>query len=100
MRRGGRSYYALDVSEKDNPKYLWSIKGGSGSSDFAELGQTWSKPTKSKMRIANTVKDVIIFGGGYDPAQDYASKRTADSMGNTVFIVDAVDGSLLSLIHI
>ncbi len=95
MRRGGRSYYALDVSEKENPKYLWSIEGGSNDRDFAELGQTWSKPTKSKVKIGKDVKDVLIFGGGYDPAQDYATTRTADTMGNTVFIVDAKDGSLI-----
>jgi len=28
MRRGGDSYYALDISDYTKPKYLWSIKGG------------------------------------------------------------------------
>ncbi len=93
MRRGGQNYYALDVTEKNNPKYLWAIKGGSG--DFAELGQSWSKPTKAKIHIGGTIKDVLIFGGGYDPAQDYATTRSADTIGNTLFIVDAVDGSLI-----
>lgn len=93
MRRGGNNYYALDVTEKHNPKYLWSIEGGSG--DFEELGQSWSKPVKSKIKLNNSVIDVLIFAGGYDPAQDLKTTRTADTVGNTVFIVDAKDGSLI-----
>lgn len=95
MRRGGRNYYALDVSEKNQPEFLWSIEGGVSGSDFAELGQTWSKPTKSKVRIGGDVTDVLIFGGGYDPAQDATTSRTADNIGNTVYVVDAADGSLI-----
>ncbi len=95
MRRGGRNYYALDVSEKDQPEFLWSIEGGVSGSDFSELGQSWSKPTKSKISIAGTVTDVLIFGGGYDPAQDATTVRTADNIGNTVYVVDATDGSLI-----
>ena len=93
MRRGGRNYYALDVTEKDNPKYLWSIKGG--EADFAKLGQSWSKPVKSTISVGNRTKDVLIFAGGYDTAQDQATRRTPDSVGNTLFIVDALDGSLI-----
>lgn len=93
MRRGGNNYYALDVTHKDNPKFLWSIKGGSG--DFAELAQSWSKPTLTKVRMDGDVKDALVFGGGYDPMQDYASIRSADTVGRSLFIVDATDGSLL-----
>jgi type IV pilus assembly protein PilY1 len=93
MRRGGNNYYALDVTEKYNPRFLWSIDGGTG--DFAELGQSWSKPVKSRLRLNNEVKDVLIFAGGYDEAQDTASVRSEDTVGNTVFIVDAKDGSLI-----
>jgi len=93
MRRGGNNYYALDVTHKDDPKFLWSIKGGSG--DFAELAQSWSKPTFTRLRMDGEVKEALVFGGGYDPAQDYASIRSADTVGRSLFIVDANDGSLL-----
>jgi len=96
MRRGGNNYYALDVTEKESPKYLWTIKGGpKGSPGFSELGQTWSKPVKSKLRVKGSIKDVLIFGGGYDPAQDHTTIRSVDTIGNAVFIVDALDGSLI-----
>lgn len=96
MRRGGDNYYALDVTEKENPKFLWMINGGAdGDEDFVELSQSWSKPTLARIKIGSSVKDVLIFGGGYDPMQDYASIRSADTIGKSLFIVDAADGSLL-----
>lgn len=48
MRRGGRDYYAMDVSTRSKPKLSWQIKGGTG--DFAELGQTWSSSNSPQKR--------------------------------------------------
>lgn len=93
MRRGGRNYIALNVSDKANPKYMWTIEGGSG--DFTELGQTWSKPTLTRMWLAGQSRTVLIFGGGYDVNQDDVAVRTADTMGRGLFVVDAATGALL-----
>lgn len=97
LRRGGRSYYALDVTNITQPKVLWRIEGGTG--DFVELGQSWSRPVKTKIgiKISGSVveKDVLIFGGGYDLDQDDVSIRTVDDQGRALFIVDAITGSLL-----
>lgn len=93
MRRGGRNYYALDVTNLKKPKFLWQINGGSG--DFAKLGQTWSRPVKSKVRINNVITDVIFFAGGYDPSEDNNRTRQNHSQGNAVFMVDAKTGKLL-----
>ncbi|MFT2091600.1 PilC/PilY family type IV pilus protein [Paraglaciecola sp. 2405UD69-4] len=93
MRRGGDNYYAFDITNKSSPKLLFKIDGGQG--DFAKLGQTWSKPTVTQIKVGNTTKNVLIFGGGYDEAQDNKSLRSADSVGNAVFIVDADTGDLI-----
>ncbi|MEH6472914.1 MAG: PilC/PilY family type IV pilus protein [Halopseudomonas sp.] len=99
MRRGGRSYYALDISDVNNPSLKWQIDGGSG--DFVDLGQTWSKPIKSKIKLRSSpssdpvAHDVLIFGGGYDDTQDSVSVRTADAMGNAIYIVNAETGALI-----
>lgn len=93
MRRGGRSYYALDVKDISNPSLKWQITSGSG--DFVDLGQTWSKPIKSKIKIDEVKHDVLIFAGGYDTNQDNVSVRSADSMGNAIYIVDAETGALI-----
>lgn len=93
MRRGGRNYYAFDITNKTSPKLLFEIKGGVG--DFVNLGQSWSKPTFTKIKVGSTSKNVLIFGGGYDEDQDSKLLRAADGMGNAVFIVDADTGALI-----
>lgn len=102
MRRGGRNYYALDVTEKAAPEFLWSIKGGpgvvdggNGTAGFENLGQSWSKPTLTKINIANEVKDVLVFGGGYSPTLDHSNMRSPDTMGNDLYIVEADTGDLI-----
>lgn len=93
MRRGGRNYYALDVTDLNNPKFLWQINGGSG--DFNNLGQTWSRPIKSKANVNGVATDVLFFAGGYDPAEDNYTTRTDHNMGNSIYMVDARTGRLL-----
>jgi len=93
MRRGGRNYYALDITNKNTPKLIWQISGGSG--DFKELGQSWSKPIKTKIAIGSNTKDVLIFAGGYDEGQDNKLRRSSDTMGRAIYIVDAVTGARL-----
>lgn len=93
MRRGGNSYYALDISKKDSPKFKWQIK--SGDTGFSELGQTWSHPIVTTINYLGSPKKVLIFGGGYDDSQDDKSTRGDDSIGRAVYIVDADDKTLL-----
>lgn len=96
MRRGGNNYYALDVTHRTKPQMLWQIKGGpSGTTGFEELGQSWSRPVKTKIKINNTEKDVIIFAGGYDTNQDSVTTRSADTIGRAIYIVDAKTGSII-----
>ncbi|MEM0909532.1 MAG: PilC/PilY family type IV pilus protein [Pseudomonadota bacterium] len=93
MRRGGNNYYVLDITSPQNPKFVFKIDGGTG--DFANLGQTWSRPVLTEVNIGGTVKDVLVFGGGYDENQDFKQDRSPDAVGNSVFIVDADNGDLL-----
>ncbi len=99
LRRGGDDYYALDVTDPDAPRLMWRLDGGTG--DYALLGQSWSKPVPTKIQFYGAEKDVLIFGGGYDINQDPSATgsslpdNNSDSVGNTLFIVDAEDGDLL-----
>ena len=99
MRRGGRSYYALDVSSKNSPKVKWSIKGGE-TSGFKKLGQTWSVPTLTQIMDGDKKVPVLVFGGGYSPEdhdlkQGQGRSSSGDDMGNAVYIVNAETGSLI-----
>jgi type IV pilus assembly protein PilY1 len=93
MRRGGRNYYVFDVTQKDSPILKFKLEGGQGA--LTKLGQTWSRPTITKINMGGQVKNVMIVGGGYDDAQDDRAIRANDVVGNAVFIFDADTGSLL-----
>jgi type IV pilus assembly protein PilY1 len=62
------SYYALDITNPAQPKYLWRIN--SETSGFGELGETWSQPRLAKMNIGGVSKVVAVFGAGYDNNED------------------------------
>lgn len=87
MRRGGgkntlgsgggdSTYYALDITNPEDPEFLWKINNS--TSGFAELGQTWSLPTLALMQIDGAPKVVAIFGGGYDTNEDLRYGATQD----------------------
>ena len=93
MRRGGSSYYALDVTSPDSPSVKWVITPHSAG--FSALGQTWSEPIVTT--IPGHTGPVLIFGGGYD-----ASLYDADTVPNTpathgkaVYVVNADTGALI-----
>ena len=95
MRRGGNNYYALDITNRNNPLLKWVIKGGVANSDFEELAQTWSKPTFAKIMFGGSARNVLIFGGGYDESEDSASLPQDDTVGRAIYIVDAETGQRL-----
>ncbi|MGH8525283.1 MAG: pilus assembly protein, partial [Gammaproteobacteria bacterium] len=94
-RRGGRNYYALDVTDRDAPELLWKIEGGVIGGDFEELGETWSAPKHTKVKIGSTETDVLIFGGGYDPNQESATVPVDDGQGRAIYMVNAKTGERL-----
>ncbi|HEY3487630.1 MAG TPA: hypothetical protein VGL10_06155, partial [Gammaproteobacteria bacterium] len=110
-RRGGSHYYALDatpaspISDPDVvgsilPTLMWQIDN---TGDFATMGQTWSKPSRTRILVeqaGTTVKkNVLIFGGGYDETYDSDpvnnSTLTPADSGNAIYIVDAETGNLI-----
>jgi type IV pilus assembly protein PilY1 len=96
MRSGGNHYYALDVTQPTSPKLLWDI----GPDQLPGVGLTWSPPVVTRVNVAGTdgnvddEKFVLIFGGGYDYAQETQTYST-DATGNRIFMVDAKTGKLL-----
>ncbi|WP_305045119.1 PilC/PilY family type IV pilus protein [Geoalkalibacter sp.] len=83
LRRGGGkdrllsnqvrgAYYALDVSDPEQPELLWSITRDAPG--FAELGETWSPPSLARMKAqeGGVTKDLLVavFGAGYDNNED------------------------------
>jgi type IV pilus assembly protein PilY1 len=106
MRRGGDTYYGMDVSNPDAPELMWKIE--KDSDDFYELGMTFSTPTVAKVKYGDgNLKDVLIFGGGYYGGWSGSDRVGYDSDdvptlsslsgggGNAIYMVDAVTGALI-----
>lgn len=92
--RGGSTYYALDVTDKHEPKLLWRRD----QTDLPGLGKAWSPATIARVNIAgvsqNAQKFVLVIGGGYDEAQENYD-YTTDTVGNRLFMLDLESGALL-----
>ncbi|MGD9160527.1 MAG: hypothetical protein PVG39_19075, partial [Desulfobacteraceae bacterium] len=91
-RRGGRSYWALDITDPDPSTWTvrWHITGGAGSiatpvtQQINELGYTWNKPFFTQIKISESEnKYVMIFAGGYDyPGEDGFPEAFIDKNNN------------------
>jgi type IV pilus assembly protein PilY1 len=92
MGRGGDGVFAVEVTARDAPQLLWEIS--SSDANFADLGQTWSTPVAARLRVDNAIRNVVVFGGGYDPGQDNRNYRT-DSQGNAIYMVDLLSGEYI-----
>jgi len=91
MRRGGKYYYALDISNPDAPKFLWKYTHSS-------IEQSWSQAKLGDVRvdISGTVykKPVAIFAAGYDTGKDVEGIiGEDDDHGRGVFIIDLISGA-------
>jgi type IV pilus assembly protein PilY1 len=110
LRRGGGSnivpttgmYYALDVSDPANPKYLWKLSNTVSPSgvntDYAELGESFSEPKIGKMKIGSLDKIVAFIGGGYDNLNEdsrYGNTQTFTGTG-TVTMTESGGNNITS----
>ena len=108
LRQGGKGLYGLNVSKLDSPEMLFSINNNTDG--YQALGKVWSEPVSGKIKVGtgkNSIKDVIIFGGGYDECYEDptfklnspdnkfedCNKKMAD--GNAVYIADAKTGAVI-----
>lgn len=88
-RGGGRYYFALDITDPDDPQILWEITD-------SRMGYTWSRPEIGRVRIKGEEKFVVFVGGGFADVND--SKN--DNIGNTFYIIDIEDGSILKMFSV
>ena len=112
LRQGGNSYYALDVSNPASanfPGYLWEFPAENDASGIsAYMGQTWSEPviTRIKVRVGSDDNNgkgyerwVAIVGTGYDPTGDPNSPATYNATataGRGILVIDLETGKVLA----
>jgi len=119
MRQGGRSYFALDVTDPTDaayPAYLWEFPNETDpdttavpTSILPYLGQSWSQPivTRVKVKIdgnsnngAGFERWVAIVTGGYDRAgdpNDHANYDPNSIAGRAILMIDLASGELLAM---
>ncbi|XID74594.1 pilus assembly protein [Alkanindiges sp. WGS2144] len=102
LRMGGKSYYALDltdVSASDNssvPKIKFRIDPASATSGaLSHMGQSWSKPTIAWVNWKGARKLVMFVGGGYDMGYEADTFNQNNGVGAGVYMFDADNGELL-----
>lgn len=82
LNKGGRSYYALDVTDPAAPKALWEYSE-------ADLGYTFGNPIITKLKSGTWV---VMFSSGY-------SDGTLSGSGNGyLYVLNAKTGVLISKI--
>jgi type IV pilus assembly protein PilY1 len=110
LRQGGKSYFALDVTNPAAPTHLFTISHNTTTNkvsywnsagvktdytsatvpdayNFFTLGESWSKPNilLLPVGVAGAMKWTAVFGGGYNSG-------TNTSYGAQLFILDLENG--------
>ncbi len=95
LRRGGKSYYSLDISDPDVPKMLWSVNSDPGT-ETEELGLTFSSVRIGHVQYGAAAVPAVFVAGGYDVNKDIRpGPGTQDSEGNALYILNAATGQLI-----
>lgn len=99
LGEGGKAYFALDVTDPDNPVPMWEFTdtdnsaGGTTVGAGGVLANTWSAAAFGRIAVSTgdsniTKMSAVFVGGGYsDPSNT--------NEGNRVYILKASDGTLL-----
>jgi type IV pilus assembly protein PilY1 len=95
LRKGGKHYFALDITDTLNPKFLWEFP--KTPEVLNKLGQSWSDPAIGKVKIEQggdlVEKWVAFIGGGFDPYDD--KKGTEAINGKAFFVIDIMTGEMM-----
>jgi Tfp pilus tip-associated adhesin PilY1 len=93
LRKGGKHYFALDITDTLNPTYLWEFPKATDPMTLAKLGQSWSDPAigRIRMRVGNEIvpyeRWVAFIGGGFDQT---------NVTGKAFFVIDIKTGDILA----
>lgn len=96
LRAGGKSVFALDITEPGNERLLWEFDDSKITTAGAvKMGHSFSKPTVARLpsSAGNPDSWAVVFGNGYE-ADGHTDGRAA------LFVLDAMDGTLLKSLEV
>jgi len=96
LRKGGKQYFALDITDTLSPQYLWEFPNPNDAVTLGRVGQSWSEPVIGRVKIeqgSNLVERWVAFtGGGLDPNE----RRNVDAtVGKDFFVIDFRTGNII-----
>jgi type IV pilus assembly protein PilY1 len=98
LRKGGKTYFALNITDTTNPVYLWEFPKSTDATTLALVGESWSDPTigRVKIEVGGELYErwVAFIGGGCDPAERRREDPEAHN-GKAFFVVDIKTGDIL-----
>lgn len=91
LKAGGKSIFALDITNPGQEKLLWQFDENSiTAGDAVKMGYSFSQPTIARL---HTGKWAVVFGNGYESAGNTNGKAA-------LFILDAMNGSLVRSLEV
>ncbi|AXQ28958.1 hypothetical protein D0B54_09780 [Solimonas sp. K1W22B-7] len=84
LNAGGRSYYALDITDPATPKALWEYTE-------ANMGLTFGRPEISKLKDGTWV---VFLTSGYNNGTNASPIPSGDGKGY-LYVINAADGTLV-----
>jgi type IV pilus assembly protein PilY1 len=90
LRKGGKTYFALNITDTLNPQYLWEFPKPTDSVTLAKVGQSWSEPVigRVKIEVGGELYErwVAFIGGGFD---------YTNNTGKAFFVIDIKTGDII-----
>ncbi len=89
LRKGGKHYFALDITDTKNPRFLWEFTD-------SEMGESWSEPAigRVKIEVEGELYErwVAFIGAGFDQTE----KRDRDAtIGRGFYVIDIKTGQII-----
>ena len=90
LGKGGRGYYALDVTDPTNPQPMWSYS----ASDNSNVGYSYGTPFMTKLGDGTWV---AVLSSGYNNVPEGGNYASADGRGY-LFVLNLQTGTLIKTI--
>jgi Tfp pilus tip-associated adhesin PilY1 len=96
LRKGGKQYFALDITDTLNPVFLWEFPRANDAATLAKVGESSSEPVFGLVKIEQGSdlyeRWVAFIAGGQDPNE---KKDNEAIIGRGFYVIDVKTGDIL-----